>query len=270
MLIVRKYLNNRKAAIISAILVLVVFYLSILAYNEKFYNNVFMYLIAYELILMLTIVSQSKNDEDNHKYIILSIAVLSCTTFLGSNTGVVKFISLPVIPILFIYITTHRTGVFITFSWLTMIALTLYFYNGYRHHSFGDVGSIEATCKMQSPLLRGIKTTAEKSYIANLVERDIKQYQGYNKLILRQGWDYIYEYMYLTRNGYLRHRFQDTDDNDETYVKYIQSEIKAEGKYVILYFKNKKTDESTLVERFLDDNYNKAIIRNEYTIYLNN
>jgi hypothetical protein len=67
------------------------------------------------------------------------------------------------------------------------------------------------------------------------IASDQENYREYNKIVLRDNVKYIYEYILLARNEYIRHIFRGGDDNDAKYVAWVENEIKNGGDKVAIW-----------------------------------
>jgi branched-subunit amino acid transport protein len=251
--------------IVSIFALCAMYYVLLICHTDFGFINVQDYLIGLNLILILAILFYNKKLSN----VIIAIVLISCVPLIGSNTGIIKFVTLPLLPILYVFARKYITKSMRMFGVIYFLALMLYSYNGVRHSSFFDVGIIEAKYEIKADLAKQIKTTESKGKFIDEVYDNIKPYCNYHKIVLRRDFDYVYEYLLQSRNGYLRHRFNGADDNDADYVSWVKDEIANNGeKVAILRFGD--SNEPSLMTDALNKLCTKIKVTDRYTIYLKN
>ncbi len=264
-LITKKAYSKRPAILYItcfAILCVLIFFLIIHTFGC--FGNIHEFIIGLNLTLILTIYHY---DKKSLKYLV-AIFLLACIPFLGSNTGILKFIILPLLPILYTFIHKYITKTMVTFGTVCFTSFILYSCVIVRHHSFMDVGTIEAKYEFSDGLAKGIRTSAENGKEVDGIMNEMKPYRsGYNIIVMRKEPHYIYEYLLQSRNDYLRHRFSGVDDNNKDYATWLRSEI-AKGGDKVAILRLGDCDESSLISETLDQLCAKTKITEKYTIYV--
>lgn len=232
------------------------------------FANVHEYVIGLELILLLAI--WHYDGPRSLKYVI-AIFILGCTPFVGSNNGILKFVTLPMLPILYVFLHRRLTKPMRAFGAAYFATVMIYACYAVRITSFQDVGTLRAQYEFSDGLAKGMKTSPERGRAVEAVMSDIEPYRrgGYQIIVLRYDAEYLYEYLLQLRNGYLRHSFNGADDNDAAYVAWTEGEI-ADGcdKVAVLRFGN-CTEPSRMTDA-LDKLCTKVKATDYYTIYLKN
>lgn len=254
------FIRARKKWIIAlAMTYVVAYYMSYRATN--FFSNV--------LDMELTVVAimyglayyynpSKHNHKKGYAFVLLSIVPL-----IGSNTGLYKFVLLPSIPILAIYLHKHVSVNVKHFGFIVLAGFLIYSRFGMRRFSYGDAGLVESTYEFKDGLAKGLKTTPLEGEYVDLVMSDMKPYASGKTLVLRRTNEYIFEYLLQSRNSYLRHRFEGVDYNDKDYINWVQNEIaNSHETLTILYF-----DKPSAMSNMLNKHCTKVMARDDYTIY---
>jgi hypothetical protein len=201
--------------------------------------------------------------------VLLSLLLLGCVPIVGSNTGLLKYVAIPMLPILFIFMREYVSRKMVVFSCISVIAVLLYAYNGVRDKSGYDVGTVGATYEMPSGLAKGLKTEPSRGTKIMHTMADIEPYakRGYHIIVMRKEAQYIYEYLLLSRNSYLRHRFGAINYDDAEYVAQVEREIADSGnKVAILRFGD--YNKPSLMNESLAELCTQVLQTPEYCIYL--
>jgi hypothetical protein len=229
-------------------------------------SNVQSFEIAFILVTMYVIYYNSFNKSIAR--ILVSIGLLSCVPFIGSNTGVVKAVTLPVIPILYVYGRQYFLLKDKIFAGLCFITLLSYSYIAIRNFSYCDAGAIKCKFEFREGLAKGIWVTQENGDSITRVVNDFRPYcESNHTVILRNGPEYIYEYLLNSRNDYLKQIFCGANDDDVKYVAWAKSEIENNVDNVaILRFGD--CDRPSRMTEMLNEYCTKSKIGDGYTIYV--
>jgi hypothetical protein len=262
-------LRKWKAVIYSIICVLFVCVACYFILRERTGANcsVQCYEIAFAFVTMYNIYYHSTNKR-KIGFVLISISLLSCVPFVGSNMGLVKAVALPIIPILYVYGRQSFSNRDKVFALLCFAALIGYSYTAVRHFSYCDAGAISCKYEFKEGLAKGIRVKYENGDSISRVINDFRPYCRTNRIIiLRNDSEYLYEYLFKYRNDYLRHIFYGTDDNDAGYVAWAKSEIENNGdKVAILRFGD--CDRPSRMTALLNEYCKKVKIGDGYTIYV--
>lgn len=228
-----------------------------------FPNNVQQFIVGFEVVVILSVY---KLNNQNVRALI-AITLLGSVPFIGSNVGVIKFVSLPLIPILYCLIRHYWVKSMMAVSVVSCTSLFLFSCFQIRQSSFWDVGIVEANYEITSGLAKGIKTWDKKGRLIDEVSTVLNRYNRYKNIVLRQDQMYIYEYLLQSRNRYLRHRFNGADDNDTEYVSWVESQINKGGDKVAVW-RFGDCNEPSLMTDALNKHCTKVKVTDDYTIYI--
>jgi hypothetical protein len=255
--------KNRWVFLIACCMALITCYYFIRWRGESYRMSAMFDLLGVVALLFLSIYKCHKQSVQP----LMILLLMGCIPMIGSNTGLMKFIALPLLPILYVFMPKPLSRPTKVFGAIYYVALLLYGYGAVRGSSFWDVGSTEATYTISEGLAKGIKTTEAKGKVIQDVSLEGTQYSQYEKIVLRNGSDYVYEYVLHSRNAYLRDRFNGVADRDADYVAWVESEIcKGGDKVAIWRFGDCR--EPSLMTSLLDQCCTKVKETDLYTIYL--
>jgi hypothetical protein len=275
------YINGaaRIAPLVSTILMGYYIYMKVL--RKWIVALVMVYIIAYTMYYRATYYSSNVLDmeltivaimyglayyynpaSDDHKKV-YAFALLSIVPLIGSNTGFYKFVLLPSIPILAIYLHKHISRSVKQIGLIVLAGFLVYSIIGVCQFSYLDAGILEAKYEFKDGLAKGIKTTPAAGEYIDSVMTDMKPYASGKTLVLRRINEYIFEYLLQSRNDYLRHRFEGVDYNDKEYIDWVRNEIDSSKEpLTILYF-----DEPTAMSDMLEERCSKVLAHDDYVIY---
>jgi hypothetical protein len=262
--LIDKTFNNKKRLATASIFIIAVLYYYLCCDHDIQFSLTQQYTIAFALIMMGACLYFNRTEEMKGR--IIALFLLACVPFLGSNGGIIKFVALPIIPILYIYLRPYINKKMKLYGVLCSIALVAYASFGLPKNGFADVGITDSTYEFKDGLLVGLRTTPQKAESINAVIADMKPYEEYRKVILRKGANYVYEYLYMSRNAYNRHRFSGGDNNSPDYVKWIENEILKQNDNVVVLFFDDESKQS-LMTTTLDSLCFKTKETPYYTIY---
>ena len=176
--------------------------------------------------------------------VVVAIFLLSLVTAIGSNGGFKKALSWPLVPILIAFMGDRFTPMIRRFSAAVLSGFTLFIVISLSQSTFLDegIGSLSYRFGTEDGVLEGMRTNEERGRWFSTVNRELKPYReaSYRFIPLKQGNDYIWEYMTLTRNPYQRHNFSNWEAFwDEEYVDAIRREareaVSSGGKVLVMY-----------------------------------
>lgn len=221
-------------------------------------------------IFLASYIILNKETSKQSKFIIVSILCLSFVSTIGSDTGLSKALVLPLIPFLFYFIkpiinnAIKKTAICVFAA--AILTNIIYYYK----FSFSDSVISLTTAKINNPLAEGILTTKEKAKTINIIDSIISEYTVKNYQPIVIGYDtnrYIFEYLYNSRNEYLRHYWNTNDDlyNDKHYNNYISQCISNKNS-IILYLKS--NNDRNLIYHNLSNNCILIHSSENYTIFI--
>ena len=255
-------------------------YYNLLEIHLSGFFNLCKYSITFVLLGGIVVLYKERKNNTQCLYDkTIILLLLACTPFVGSNGGIVKYMAWPIIPILWLYSLRWINKVYKCFFVVFCCAMLAYSYNGLRNTSFFDVGLNSANYKFGEGVLEGISTYEEKGTLVGNIERDFIKYKesDYNTLVLRKGFDYLLEYVFLSKNKYLGSRFDFTGfDDDLEYIGWVESEILNSDKTIAVLYMLQNVNEHeapkgdvelTPMQKMLQSRLNPAVVKDGYVIY---
>jgi hypothetical protein len=222
-----------------------------------------LYLIGFVVGVILIIVHYKRSVAP----ILIAVILLGCIPFVGSNLGVIKFVTLPIIPVLYVLIRHDLRRTMIIFSAIYYVSLIVCSYNGIRYSTLQEEGTLRANYEVTTGLAKGLKTDEAKGRVMDAIASDACQYHTYTNIVLRNDTKYVYEYVLQSRNSYLRHQFDGGNDNDAKYVAWVEREINNGGDKVAIW-RFGDCEGPSLMTDVLNRLCTKEKIAGAYTIYL--
>jgi hypothetical protein len=202
---------------------------------------------------------------------LLAITLIAIVPIAGSNTGIYKFIMLPIVPILLMYVQGRLNREMRIIGGICFASILIFAPVGTRRFSYNDEGYKRATYTYNHTLAKGLKTAPNQGeYTIGIIDALQPYQKKYRILVLRRDYDYIYEYLLQERNGYLRHRFDGVSPDDKDYVAYVAAQIAAARKaspakkpLAVLYFGGESE-----MTKLLDRSCHKEIDGDGFTFYV--
>ena len=262
--ILKKSYENRKCFLLASAFVVAALYYFLRCDHSIQFCTVQNYTIGFVMIGMLALLYYDKSRYT--KSILISLLLLGSVPFVGSNGGIIKFAALPIIPVLYIYMRPYVTRYIYIYSILCAVALVLYAPFGLKKNGFADIGIDESNYEFSEGLLVNLRTSNKRAEKLNTFIADVAPYRNYRKLILRPGAEYIYEYVFLSRNNYLRHRFNGVSNDDSSYVDWVEQELMRQDDAVaVLLFDD---NNPSLMSERLGKYCRKVKHTEKYSIYI--
>lgn len=251
-------------------------YYNVLSRHNSYYVGCLYYMASYAFFVISYIFYNNSNYLSSEKIKFLSIIIMiGFVPIIGSDTGFIKFLTFPLLPVIFIFMYPHILKIQKILYGIFIVSLLGYSYNGLRNSSFGDVGILGAVETLEYGTLKGIKTTKDKKNKLMSVYKNYSPYVNskYSNLILRQGIDYTPEYMFLLRNDFLGSRFEyPNSSNSAEYVEWVGNKIKESNKpFAILYFisdLDREDENKSLMYKLLENNFEKTIEKDDFIIFV--
>lgn len=206
------------------------------------------------------------------KELALEIGLLFCLSLVpcvGSNTGLNKMIVFPLVPIVMAYL--HMIKMPSVGSTAVSCACAMFlFLPSHIKHGFGILDGVSVSTEVFTEgIFKGMSTSAEKKAILTAVQTDMAPYMRADTklMVLRANVDYVYEYMFNSRNEYLRHRFDASGcAASQEYIDWVRQEITGAGHHTVLFFPS-DGDTSLPMQQMLDEHLDRAVVTPRYIIY---
>lgn len=200
---------------------------------------------------------------------VATVLLLACVPFVGSNTGVLKMLSWPVLPVVFVYLLPYFTRRMAVYSAVAVVALLCYAYRGVRNATFGDSGIKEATERLDCGVASGLYTHKDRAEQLETLYRDFSPYANdstYRTVVVRRGFNYHAEYLFGSRSSFNAHRWDLWEDNsfDEGEEWFVQQV--AEKPVAVLVMVD--SIKSERVNELLRRDFVKSVERPRYRIYV--
>ena len=228
-------------------------------------------IILFSLIFLFKRGVQKKDRKLTDKLLILFI--LSTVTAIGSNVGFTKVLIWPVLPLI-IYLLENRFSRSLNilfYCWAS--AYFIYSIIGITQYNYMDekIGRLSYRFNDKESVLYGMHTTPEQGEFITEIYRDVKSYEekGFRLIVLKQGNDYLYEYLFGEVNRYQRHNFGNWYAFwDDEYIDAIRNDINnADTPVIVLYRQWKGPDDMTPMLRMLETNAECVIDKPGYSIW---
>lgn len=259
----KKYgVTNKFILFLSISVLTAIFFLS-LTFNTGFnYGSSNRGCIGINLLLFSVLFV--KTYKENQRFLLLiltTVFILSWVPSFGSNGGFIKCLAWPVLPILISLDKRHKitkpqkitAGVWIA---------AFFFFNIFALYqpSFLDESVTSLSHKIQdtNTVYDGMITSEERANLISEVASQSKPYieNGYKVLVLKQGNDFIWEYMMLEPNKYQRNKFGNWHAfNDKNYVDSVMNYVNGSYRPVlVMYMQWKDTVNPPLMYKVLEQN----------------
>ncbi len=208
--------------------------LSFLIFISLFFNQSFTSNLNFpiECILSALVYVLYKERNNLHGSIAtqaISMILLGCIGAVGSNTGLVKFVSWALIPITLGFLLKYLSSRVISLYALVFgvpLVVTLMLYS--RVEAFAESGLRDTTFKIESGKAAGLYTTAERKQIIDDVNNCTSSLPKDCALeVLGESTSrFGYEYLFGSRGEYAMHEWSDLPlFDDEGYLSWVQSKL---------------------------------------------
>lgn len=225
-------------------------------------NNVNICVLS--LILLVLIVNLTQvSDKHKWKTFLLSgsIILITIVPVIGSNVGFSKSLNWPLIPLVFLFYNYSYINNYLkVFIGIWSAALWAYSLINMSMPSYWDPSPVKLRHKISgdtdSPII-GMITTEEKGRKIEQIIASVSPYlkeDKYNIIPLREGNNYLWEYLFLQPNNYQRHRFNNWYAFwDKVYIESVRNDIKKSQKPVlVMYMQWKNEDDLTPMLKMLE------------------
>lgn len=200
---------------------------------------------------------------------VAAVLLLSCVPFLGSNTGVLKMLSWPVLPVVFVYLLPYFTRRMALYSAVAVVALLCYAYSGVRNATFGDSGIKETTERLDCGVASGLYTNKGRAVFMEALYRDFSPYANdstHRTVVVRRGVNYSAEYLFGSRSGFNAHRWDLLDDDSfDGGEEWFERQVSDKPVAVLVMVDSIKSER---VNELLRRDFVKSLERPRYRIYV--
>lgn len=269
-----KYKSGKTVvAFFSVIIVLYVFYYALLLdrhngilTNVVYYKNALLYVLIGAGIIWR--VRGGLRCDKTDFLSLFAVGIIALVPCIGSNTGFLKTMALPVLPVAISFLIPYLNAKTNIFAAIAASALLLYSWNGSRNATFSDVGIKDATCVLDYGVLSGMRTSQENGDKLCRVIEDVapRQRDGEKIIVFRRGDEYVWEYIFASRNPHIRHEWSVKDhyNNDGFTDKFIAEVTACQQPITLLSWAEISHPR---LRRFIESNFTLSADRGEYKIY---
>lgn len=241
-----------KALLIS--LMTICYFLLLIPLRRNVLGNVIETPICFALSgLLLLFVRGYKNRQRREILYALTILLMGSVIIAGSNWGAFKFLAWPSIPLIVMGVARKWTKSIKWYSISVGISMFAYIFYGYFRPTFDDREYNKLTYKLNEGVFKGMYTNPSRGAQMDETLKAVKPYQkaGYEIIPIRLKNEYLWEYMFMWRNGYQRHQFDNWDAyNDPAYVEWILDRMESDDgkRKLLLYIYDDKTPSNLMFE----------------------
>ena len=197
------------------------------------------------LILLTLFILICKSQLQGSRRLLLVVSVIflfSLGAGIGSNGGFSKALVWPLFPLIIWLLGHDFRGSLRKLYIICAISYCIFSAIGITHYNFLDerLSRLSYTFKEEDTVLTGMHTNPERGEFIMKIYKDSKPFlnNGYTPIVLRQGNDFIYEYIMRHPNKYQRHTFSNWWAFwDKKYVESIQEEIKTSKEPVFVLYR---------------------------------
>lgn len=175
---------------------------------------------------------------------------------IGSNTGFFKFMTWSSLPLAVMlaekYFTKSIKLLFIT----ALAAIIAFYIYAIPNIALFDDGVVKTTYRFSGGVLDGMYTSPVRGEYIDEIRRNAKHFEdkGFDITVVRSGNNYIWEYLFLKRNEFFRHKFNNWHMlNDPQYAADLIQKMENSEKPPLLLYMDCDYDEPTAVQRALEN-----------------
>lgn len=249
------------------LITVVLFYFKTWDFVETLFFSIAIYFTIFIFIYKKSIFTEKENILK-----LFAVFLLSCSTFIGSNNSVSKFLVWPAIPIILTFIPIQQTKSLKDYLVILIVPLLIYGILRLPYKSFHDAGLFNTSYKFTEGRIKGIRTTKENGMLIQNIIDDVHKLNNTptNIVILRNDVNFFWEYFYHSKNKYLENRFNLEENqlyNDFEYINWVGNQIEQKNSIVLIYNYNNSFNESKLC-KFLNSTMQSRIDKPGYIIYM--
>lgn len=259
---------------IVSFLIFILHFLLLIPFKRQTLGNIIEDSISFVLLSVFIIIKYASTVTIIQKDIIRPYAIIILLSGLipaiGSNWGIFKYMSWPLLPLLLPLIVPIRNLYVSKFAKLISISLICFAVYGWWRPTYADDNFKDLNYQFKSGMLKGMRTSYNRgSSIDEIISRaNLYIEAGYEIIPLRAGNDYIWEYIFMKRNELYRHKFNEWYAfNDENYISYILNHTNANQIILYLQWPKIEDNEVTLMFRRLNEEMDCLYEGRGYSIY---
>lgn len=227
------------------------------------------------LLSLFLLIRKSRLQGNTRLFLDLSVIFLfSMAAGIGSNGGYTKALVWPLFPLIIWLLGYTFRGSLKKLFVCCAVSYGVYSAIGIINYNFLDerLSRLSYTFGEEDMVLYGMHTNPERGEFIMDIYRDSKPFltNGYTPIVLKQGNDYIYEYIMIRPNKYQRHTFSNWRAFwDKKYVESIQREIKTSREPVfVLYRQWIDPQDITPMLKMLQENTVCVVNKPGYSIWI--
>ncbi len=209
--------------------------------------------------------------------IVIAIVLVSFTPILGSNTGLQKYLSYSVFPILLYLLKPLINKAFIITSFIIIVSSLLIIADSVINISGNSRTNVtQRTYQLDFYPANGLYVNPECGCQINEIRQDLENFKDNKILVVGTYTDrYFFEWIYDCRNEYLRHDFENFNKfNEEKYIDYVADKIKDTKQDVAIlylyksyYWKECRNTYESKMSQMLESELNLDVKKDKYAIF---
>lgn len=244
-------------------LMTICYFLLVMPLRRPVLGNIVETPISYAMSgLLLLFVRGCRNKQKREILYALTILLIGSVIIAGSNWGAYKFLAWPSIPLIVMAVASKWSKSITWYSISVGIAMFAYSFYGCFRPTFDDGQYNKLTYRLNEGVFKGMYTNPKRGAEMDEVLKAVKPYQvaGYEIIPIRLQNEYLWEYMFMWRNGYQRHQFDNWDAyNDPAYVAWVVDMMgREDGKRKLLMYIIDEKNPSNLMFEALSNNFIKV------------
>lgn len=190
---------------------------------------------------------------------------------LGSNWGFYKYMAWPVLPLLAWLAAEKLTLPVKWYCGCIGIAFLCYSVYAFYRPTFFDKNLNTLTYRLSGGVLDGMYTNPERGKLISELEEATRPYaeRGYEIIPIRWKNEYLWEFIYLSRNPYQRHTFDYLEAfDDKEYVTTVVTERKRSATPSLILFMGDTTHRSSLMYEELCKHFKKVDENDSFAMFV--
>lgn len=237
-----------------------------------FYVKMQWFCLGYILLAFIYMLRESRKGKRGIVTTVMIMFLLSLVPAIGSNCGYWKGLAWPLIPLIVAFIGRGWNVIMSYFSTVWYATIIIFACFSITRGTFLDEGLFKLNYRMkEATVFEGMVTTKERGSYISSVYKDIKPYidGGYRILPLKEGNNYTWEYLTLSRNIWQRHNFEDWYAFwDQSYIDCVRREIREDNRPIlVMYMQFKDPDNPSPMYLMLNEEAECIIDRPGYSFW---
>lgn len=220
----------------------------ILTPSKGYYVMMQLFCLGGVLLAFIYMLRESRKGKQGIVATVMIMFLLSLVPAIGSNCGYWKVLAWPLVPLIVAFIGRSWNIIMSYFSvvWYATVIVIACF--SITRGTFLDEGLFKLNYRMdEATVFEGMITTKERGSLISTVYSDIKPYidKNYRILPLKEGNNYMWEYLTLSRNTLQRHNFSDWYAFwNQKYIDGVRRKIRQDNRPILVMYMQFKDPEN--------------------------